>query len=752
MPGIPSVPTPDKDTNTVPESAPPPAPIVASVPIAAPTEGKESVIPEIAEPVKKVEPVQSETENVEVPEKPKKSATQILIGFVAILFGLVAVAYVFILWALVEGNFSDPQFAQFLDMVGMNPIELKEKFTLLTHILFGGFSFVFLIATLVKFFQWIMTSSSSVYKKTHVKKMGIFLAILFFLIGLWIAIIWVITRTEAAPPVSSGATEKLVVTQPTRVVGLTAPVSIEFDIGTKIFEKIPKELIREIRWDFEGDGNIDASEAVVTHRFLDRGKDNGKYTVTVDVVYFSPSVNEERVYTETHNVVISNVAAAAVMTALPEVGTVPLTVKFSAEKSTDADGTIIQYEWDLDGDGEFEIRGPEEQTVEKIFYKIGEHPVRLRITGENHDYSIDEEVITVVAAEEKIRADIVSPDSSFEGVAPLSITFDGAQSYTREGKIVKYEWRVDDAGKSFIGRKMQRVFDLPGEYEVLLTVENNAGDRDEVLQLVKVVPLREMRIASAPKADEDGILYGTTPFEVVFDASKSEIPDAVEWRWDFEKDGIVDDFSSKVSHVFRVAGIYKVSLVMVDADDNEFRTEQKVIVDKLGVVAKISAVPSSGSVPLTVEFDGSGSQTSEGEIIDYIWTFPGEAPIHYNGKLAREFRQVGVFPVKMEILTTSGATAETEMFISVRGKVLQAAFDFSPMVGTAPLSVQFTPTQSTGNIQSYFWTFGDGTLSTEPYPKHTFTYEGDFPVTLKLTDVRGLVSEVTKTVKITAPE
>ncbi len=746
MPEIPSVPTPDKDTKITPESDTPPVPIVQPVQTVAPTEKKEGVTPEITEPV------QSETENAEVSEKPKKPATQILVGFIAILLGLVAVAYVFILWALVEGNFSDPQFAQFLDMVGMNPIELKEKFTLLTHILFGGFSFVFLIATLVKFFQWIMTSSSSVYKKRHVKKMGIFLTILVFLIGLWIAIIWVITRTEAAPPVSSGATGKLIVTQPTRVVGLTAPISIEFNIGNKLFDKIPKELVREIRWDFQGDGNIDASEAVVTHRFLDRGDNDGRYKVSVDVVYFSPSVNEERVYTETHNVIISNVAAAAVMTALPEVGTVPLTVKFSGERSTDADGAIIQYEWDLDGDGEFEIRGPEEQAVEKIFYKIGEHPVRLRITGENHDYSIDEKVITVVAAEEKIRADIVSPDSAFEGVAPLSITFDGAQSYTREGKIVKYEWRVNNGDKSFIGRKMQRVFDLPGEYEVLLTVENNAGDRDEMLQLVKVVPLREMVIATAPKADDAGTVNGTAPFEVLFDASKSEIPDAVEWRWDFEKDGIVDDFSNKVSHVFRVAGVYNVGLVIVDADDNEFRTEQKVIVNKLGVVAKISAIPASGSVPLTVEFDGSGSQTSEGEIIDYIWTFPGEDPIHYNGKLAREFRQVGVFPVKMKILTTSGATAETEMFISVRGKVLQAAFGFSPMAGAVPLSVQFTPTQSTGNIQSYFWTFGDGTISTEPYPKHTFTYEGDFPVILKLTDVRGLVSEVTKTVKVTVPE
>ena len=503
---------------------------------------------------------------------------------------------------------------------------------------------------------------------------------------------------------------------------------------------------------FDGDGEIDASESIVTNRFLDRGKNNGRFPVKVEVVYFSPSVNEERTYTETKEVIISNVAVEAVMKATPEVGSVPLTVKFSAKDSKDSDGEIVQYEWDLDGDGEFEIRGADKDTAEKVFYKIGEHPVRLRVTGQNHDFAIAEKVIVVVAAEEKIRAEIASPDSNFTGTAPLSITFDGAQSYTRSGKIVKYEWRVGDEDKAFIGRKMQRIFDIPGEYEVRLTVENEEGDKDEVTQVVSLVPLREMKILTSPAVNEDGVLKGKAPLEVTFDASKSEIPNAVEWHWDFDGDGIVDEFSEKATHVFRTPGTFNVELTIVDADDNEFVTQQKVVVEKLGVVAKISAMPASGSVPLTVEFDGSGSQTSEGEIIDYIWTFPGEDPIHYNGKIAREFRQVGVFPVKLEVLTSSGVRSNTEMFVSVRGKVLTAAFDASPMAGVAPLTVQFSPSESTGDIRSYFWKFSDGSVSTDPYPKHTFTYAGDFPVTLKLTDSRGIVSEITKTVTVTATQ
>ena len=745
---IPPVPTPENDS-VVPSPTEKVSSEKTSVPTPAPVSGDN----------RGKEPLQKKDVLIETKEKektdssvPKKSGMQVFIAFIAILLGLIAVVYVFILWSLVEGNFSDPQFAKLLEMVGMTPVELKDKFTLVTHFLFGGFSFIFLIATLVKFFQWLMTSASSIYRKAHIRKMGVFMVILFFLIGIWVGVIWIISRADASPPVATGSTNPLITTQPTNVIGLTAPISVEFNLGNKLFEKIPQELVKEIRWDFDGDGEIDASEAVVTNRFLDRGKNNGRYQIKVEVVYFSPSVNEERTYTETKEIIISNVAVEAIMKATPEVGSVPLTVKFSGEDSNDLDGEIVQYEWDIDGDGEFEIRGVEEKEVEKVFYKIGEHPVRLRVTGQNHDFSIAEKIITVVAAEEKIRAEIVSPDSDFEGTAPLSITFDGARSYTRSGKIVKYEWRVDNAEKTFIGRKMQRVFDTPGEYEVLLTVENEEGDKDEITQTVSVVPLRNMKILTSPVVNEKGLLKGKAPFEVTFDASKSEIPHAIEWHWDFDGDGIVDEFAEKASYIFRVPGIYTVELTIVDADDKEFTTKQKVIVEKIGVVANISALPASGSVPLTVDFDGSGSQTSEGEIIDYIWIFPGEDPIHYNGKVSREFRQVGVFPVKLEILTSSGKRATTEMFISVRGKVLTAAFNVLPTAGAVPLTVQFSPTESTGDIRSYFWKFSDGSVSTDPYPKHTFTYEGEFPVTLKLTDSRGLVSETTKTVIVTGAQ
>lgn len=56
--------------------------------------------------------------------------------------------------------------------------------------------------------------------------------------------------------------------------------------------------------------------------------------------------------------------------------------------------------------------------------------------------------------------------------------------------------------------------------------------------------------------------------------------------------------------------------------------------------------------------------------------------------------------------------------------------------------------KSFGQITSYFWDFGDGSESFEENPKHTYSAEGEYEVTLKVTDVFGCASEVKKKISV----
>ena len=65
-----------------------------------------------------------------------------------------------------------------------------------------------------------------------------------------------------------------------------------------------------------------------------------------------------------------------------------------------------------------------------------------------------------------------------------------------------------------------------------------------------------------------------------------------------------------------------------------------------------------------------------------------------------------------------------------------AEFSGSPTSGCAPLTVNFTD-ESTGEITSWSWDFGDGGSSTQQNPSHQYTSAGNFTVALTVTGPGG---------------
>ena len=63
---------------------------------------------------------------------------------------------------------------------------------------------------------------------------------------------------------------------------------------------------------------------------------------------------------------------------------------------------------------------------------------------------------------------------------------------------------------------------------------------------------------------------------------------------------------------------------------------------------------------------------------------------------------------------------------------LDANFSATSTSGAAPLTVIFTD-QSTGTVDSWNWSFGDGLSSNEQNPSHTYNDSGSYTVTLTVT-------------------
>jgi PKD repeat protein len=81
-----------------------------------------------------------------------------------------------------------------------------------------------------------------------------------------------------------------------------------------------------------------------------------------------------------------------------------------------------------------------------------------------------------------------------------------------------------------------------------------------------------------------------------------------------------------------------------------------------------------------------------------------------------------------------------------------AGFTGTPILGVAPLTVQFTGTSS--GADAYTWNFGDGGTSPAQNPRHTYRTPGTYPVTLEVRDAcSGRVDSIGKNnfVTVTSP-
>ncbi|MCB9809543.1 PKD domain-containing protein [Candidatus Peribacteria bacterium] len=682
---------------------------------------------------------------------PASSATvkRVLVGFLAVLFLGVFTFYGLMLWGLMSNSLDNALFKT----LGLDGVGLKNALVLMTNIIFGLIALWLLILTLIKFFQYFSNTKASPQIRRGRLGRGVLYLLLFLLMGgLWIALFMVINRQQVAA--REQVSEAMIITDPVDVRNLSAPVLVRFDIGTKLYQQLPQNAVNSIEWDFDSDGITDARGDTVTYRFLNLGENGGVYNVKATVTYREnpgDPLSPVRTYEAPRQVIIANESVAADIIASPESGVGPLSVELSAAKSTDPDGDIVYYEWDLNNDGTYEEQGIDLVNVVKTYTQLGSYIVNLRVTGRNGDFATAQKTIEVLPPDENLRPEIGAL-TPLEGEAPLSVVLDGSASFARVGRIVKYEWFVEGDAESFVGRKYEKTFRRAGEYEVKLVIEDDTGVKAEAVKTVKVLPRVqdiELRIDTTPDHGGAEFLTGEAPLEVVFNATNSQIDNPIEFQWDFENDGIVDKFSPVVKHTYYTPGIYEVQLQVIDSDENVYEKVQKVQVNGASIRAAISALPSNGEVPLRVEFDASGSRAEEGDtIVNYIWSLPGQSPISYGAQISYEFTDVGMYEIGLKIVTAAGKTKDTVTRITVRPRAVRARMTAEPAAGAAPLTVQFSPTGSEGTIYGYTWDFGDGNLSTDTRPKHTYTQPGTYTATLKVTDRNGLISETSAQVVV----
>jgi hypothetical protein len=174
----------------------------------------------------------------------------------------------------------------------------------------------------------------------------------------------------------------------------------------------------------------------------------------------------------------------ASFTASPNPATVGDPVQFDATASSDSDGRIVSYEWDLDGNGSFETSTGSTPTTSKAYADTGTVNVKLRVT-DNNRATAETTVPVVVNNHRPVARFTASPNPAFVG---QSMTFDAAGSSDPDGTIASYQWDLDNDGQfdDASGITTSYPFGVAGPHTVGLLVTDNRGATDTVTSTVTV--------------------------------------------------------------------------------------------------------------------------------------------------------------------------------------------------------------------------------------------------------------------------
>jgi gliding motility-associated-like protein len=204
------------------------------------------------------------------------------------------------------------------------------------------------------------------------------------------------------------------------------------------------------------------------------------------------------------------------------------------------------------------------------------------------------------------------------------------------------------------------------------------------------------------------------------------------WNWDFG--GGRTSTLSNPTIVFTSPGEYTVSLTATNASGSDTETKDAFIKVYANPEVGFLASPREGCTPLYVNF--TDISTSASPIVSRNWDF-GDGSTSADANTNYTYSTASDYSVSLTVTNAEGCSQSLSKsdYISVQNAPT-ANFTMDAFEScSAPFTVSFTNT-STG-ASNYLWDFGDGNTSTDANPTHTYTSEGDFSVSLTVTNEVG---------------
>ena len=214
----------------------------------------------------------------------------------------------------------------------------------------------------------------------------------------------------------------------------TAPLTVHFTTDGED----PAGTIQRFRWDFDGNGSYDTYDEMArdyNHTY----NSSGTYDATL---YVWSSTGESASASIT--ITVENNPPVATADAVPSNGEAPLTVQLSGS-GTDSDGSIVFYEWDFEGDGDYEWSSTITGNTTHTYTDVGTFNAVFRVTDNSALTATAHATTTVIRTGPPGSPTATASANPMSGNAPLAVSFTGTAT-DPDNDIVLYEWDFEGDG------------------------------------------------------------------------------------------------------------------------------------------------------------------------------------------------------------------------------------------------------------------------------------------------------------------
>ena len=331
------------------------------------------------------------------------------------------------------------------------------------------------------------------------------------------------------------------------------------------------------------------------------------------------------------------------------------------------------------------------------------------------------------------------------------VDFDGTGSWGYPD-INNYSWsfEYDSTDMVIYGPNAGFMFHNAGNYTVLLTVSNDAGNKDTDEMTIEVRDIEP----PVPEAGEDTVIDQGEIF--VFNASAStDNVGIINYTWNFTYNG-TEVLLYGISQVFTflLAGRFYITLSIYDPHGNGATDTMVLVIRESTVPIARAGTNIAINQHESYRFDGSESFPGSGSA-NYTWNFSyDQGEIVLNGIMVDfTFDESGVYRVTLNVTDGAGNWDTDTLVITVIDIYHPVAMPGSDASVSPGERVLFDGSGSFDNeeILNYTWSFFyDGGMVTLRGRNASFTFNitGVYVVTLTVTDITGNPASANMTVTV----